>query len=211
MLAKGTPWIIFMLPVLVVILQFPLYVAGYPFAWFTIVQLVVLGSITFLIFYFFRDPERPTGEGLVAPAHGRVLGVDHEDGRTRLSTFMSPFDVHVIRAPLDGKVVSMERSGSGFHRASSPDAGHNVQVEIVFDGGDMPFTVVMISGWLARRIVPYISEGDAVTRGSRIGLIRFGSRVDVLVPKGAFHFDVEKGSRVRAGSTSLGVRAHASG
>jgi len=211
MLAKGTPRFIYMLPVLIVILQFPFYFTGHGFAWYTLVILVVLVPIPFLVFYFFRDPERTTGDGLVAPAHGRILGVDHEADRTKVSTFMSPFDVHVIRAPLDGKVVSMERSGSGFHRADSPDAGHNVQVEIEFEGVDMPFTVVMISGLLARRIVPYISEGDSIARGSRIGLIRFGSRVDVLVPKGAFHLDVEKGSLVKAGSTSLGVRAHASG
>ena len=211
MLAKGTPWFIFLLPVAIAVILYPWWLAGFPFAWYAVIELAVLGSLTFLVFYFFRDPERTTGDGLVAPAHGRVLGVDHEDGRTRVSTFMSPFDVHVIRAPLDGKVVSREEGGSGFHKAYRSEAGHNVQVELVFEGGEVPFTVVMISGWLARRIVPYISEGDTVARGSRIGLIRFGSRVDVLVPKGTFHLNVEKGSLVKAGSTSLGVRAHASG
>ncbi len=211
MLAKGTPWFIFLFPALIVLLFFQWYLAGFAFHWYPIVGLAVLGTFTFLVIFFFRDPDRPTAEGLVAPAHGRVLGVEPEGDRVRIITFMSPFDVHVIRAPLEGKVVSREEGGSGFHKAYRSEAGHNVQVELVFEGGEVPFTVVMISGWLARRIVPYISEGDTVARGSRIGLIRFGSRVDVLVPKGTFHLNVEKGSLVKAGSTSLGVRAHASG
>jgi phosphatidylserine decarboxylase len=211
MLARGTPWFIFMLPVIIVVLWYTFYLMDQGTEWYALIVVVLLASITFLAIYFFRDPERTTGEGLVAPAHGRVLGVDDENGRTRVSTFMSPFNVHVIRAPLDGTVVSLERSGSGFHKAYSPDADHNVQVELVFDGGEVPFTVVMISGWLARRIVPYISVGDTVTRGSRIGLIRFGSRVDVLVPKGAFTFAVQEGNLVSAGSTSLGVSTNAVG
>lgn len=204
-LAKGTPWGIFLLPVLVILLQWPWYAAGFPLVWYPVVELAVLGSMTFLVFHFFRDPERSTGEGLVAPAHGRVLGVEHEGGRTRVSTFMSPLDVHVIRAPLAGKVVLMERHGSGFLRAYDPEAGHNVQLEIGFEGVDTTFTVVMITGWLARRIVPYISPGDEVDKGSRIGLIRFGSRVDVMVPRDNFSIHVREGDRVKAGSSSLGV------
>jgi phosphatidylserine decarboxylase len=210
-LAKGTPGFIFVFPVICIVFVYIWYTTEFSLSLFMLVALAVLLailiSLTFLVIFFFRDPERTPGDGLLAPAHGRVLGVRDEDGRTRVSTFMSPFDVHVIRAPLDGKVVSLERSGSGFHKAYEPEAGHNVQVEIDFDGGGTPFTVVMISGYLARRIVPYISPGDDVTRGSRIGLIRFGSRVDVLVPKGMFTFGVQEGSRVKAGSSSLGVRA----
>ena len=206
MLARGTPWFIFVFPVLTIVSLYLWARTESSYASFFFIGLAILGPLTFIALYFFRDPERPTGEGLVAPAHGRVLGVDEDSGRTRVSTFMSPFDVHVIRAPLDGKVVLMERHGSGFRKAYEPEAGHNVQLEIGFEGEHTTFTVVMITGWLARRIVPYISPGDAVTRGSRIGLIRFGSRVDVMVPRGVFTFNVEKGSRVKAGSTSLGVR-----
>ncbi len=207
MLAKGTPWPIYLLPIFIAGFSVPWYRAGFPLPLLYMAILVPLMVFTFLVFYFFRDPERPTGKGLVAPAHGRVLGVFQDDGRTRVSTFMSPLNVHVIRAPLDGRVTSMERSGAGFYRAFKPEADHNVQVEIRFEGDEFPFTVVMISGWIARRIVPYVSEGDTVTRGSRMGLIRFGSRVDVIVPQDTFRIDVKEGDAVRAGSSSLGVRA----
>jgi phosphatidylserine decarboxylase len=206
MLAKGTPLFIILFPVLLLVTLVMWYGSGPSWASPYLPLLVVLAPLTFLVLYFFRDPDRPLAEGLVAPAHGRVLGVDAEDGRTRVSIFMSPFDVHVARAPLDGKVVSMERSGSGFHRADSPEAGHNVQLEIGLQGDGEPFTVVLVSGWFARRIVPYIGVGDTVARGSRIGLIRFGSRVDVLVPEGSYTIGVRQGAKVRAATTSLGVR-----
>jgi phosphatidylserine decarboxylase len=178
-------------------------------AWWSILAVALLLMLSFLGIYFFRDPERQVGEGLVAPAHGRVLGVDEEGDRVRVSTFMGPMDVHVVRAPLEGRVVSMERGGSGFHRAYTSEAGHNVQLSIDLKGGPEDFTVVMVSGWFARRIVPHIAPGDTVERGSRIGLIRFGSRVDVLVPKDEYRITVGPGTRVRAGSSSLGVRLDA--
>jgi phosphatidylserine decarboxylase len=181
-----------------------------PLAWWTVVIAVFLGLLSVLAVAFFRDPERTLAEGLVAPAHGRVLGVEAEEGHTRVSTFMGPMDVHVIRAPLDGRVVSLERMGSGFARADTPSARHNVGLELGFEGREIPFRVVMLSGWFARRIVPYVLEGDQVERGARIGLIRFGSRVDVLVPEGAFDITISPGHRVRAGSSSLGVRSGAS-
>ncbi len=169
----------------------------------------LLFMMSFVGIHFFRDPARKVGEGLVAPAHGRVLGVDEEGDRVRVSTFMGPMDVHVIRAPMNGTVLSMERSGIGFHRADTVEAGHNVQLTIDLKGDREDFTVVMVSGWFARRIVPHIAPGDTVERGSRIGLIRFGSRVDVLVPKNGYRITVEPGTRVRAGSSSLGVRSDA--
>lgn len=208
MLAKGTPAFIALFPALPALLAAAMALDLAPVEWWTLVAMVLLVLLAALTVGFFRDPERLPGEGLLAPVHGRVLGVEEEGDRVRVSTFMSPLDVHVVRAPLDGTVVSLERSGSGFHRAFRPEADHNVQLEVVFEG-DPPFTVVMISGWLARRIVPYLSPGDRVRRGSRIGLIRFGSRVDVLVPEAAFHVSVGPGNRVTGGSSSLGVIASA--
>ncbi len=204
MLAKGTPAYIALFPVLPALLVAAMAMEMVPVAWWSLLTLVPLGLLAALAVGFFRDPERPPAEGLLAPAHGRVLGVAEDGGRLRISTFMSPLDVHVVRAPWDGRVVAAQRGGSGFHRAFRPEADHNVQLELAFEG-DPPFTVVMVSGWLARRIVPYIGVGDRVERGARIGLIRFGSRVDVLVPAGAFEVRVGPGSRVRAGSSSLGV------
>lgn len=206
MLARGTPAFIVVTPVLPLLLLAAMALEVVPVTWWSLSALGVIAVLAAIGIYFFRDPERRTAEGLVAPAHGRVMGVDEEEGRVRVSTFMGPFDVHVVRAPLDGMVVSMERGGSTYHRADSPAAGHNVQLELGFRGAEEAFTVVLISGWFARRIVPHVSEGDVVTKGSRIGLIRFGSRVDVLVAKGLYDLQVAEGSRVRAGSSSLGVR-----
>lgn len=209
MLARGTPAFMAVPPALPLLLLAALALEVVPMTWWSLLVLAVLTFLAAIGIYFFRDPERPTADGLVAPVHGRILGVDEEEGYVRVSTFMSPFDVHVVRAPLTGRVISMERSGSGYLKADHPEAGHNVQIELDFEGDPDPFKVVMVTGWFARRIVPYISVGDEVTRGSRIGLIRFGSRVDVIVPKGRYRFSVSPGSRVKGGSSSLGVMADA--
>jgi phosphatidylserine decarboxylase len=209
MLARGTPWFVAIPPALLALSAVAMAAGSLDVAWWSLLAVALLLMFSFLGIYFFRDPERTPGEGLVAPAHGRVLGVDEEGDRVRVSTFMGPMDVHVIRAPMKGKVLSLERSGSGFHRADTTEAGHNVQLTIELKGDREVYTVVMVSGWFARRIVPHIAPGDTVERGARIGLIRFGSRVDVLVPKNEYRITVGPGTRVRAGSSSLGVRLDA--
>jgi len=208
-LARGTPWFIAIPPVLLAVTAIAMLAGQLPVTWWSLIGVALLIGLSFVGIHFFRDPERAVGQGLVAPAHGRILGVDEEGDLVRVSTFMGPMDVHVIRAPLKGKVVSMERGGSGFHRADTSEAGHNVQLTIDLVGEREDFTVVMVSGWFARRIVPQIAPGDTVERGSRIGLIRFGSRVDVLVPKDEYRITVVPGTKVRAGSSSLGVRLDA--
>ena len=222
MLAKGTPWFILIPPALALLLALAMAAGWAPVAWWWAALLGLLAAATAFGAFFFRDPERSTGEGLVAPVHGRVLAVTAEGGWTRVSTFMGPFDVHVVRAPLEGTVRAMARGGAGFRRADSAVAGHNVQLDLELDGaggtggagnasgeGSGPFRVVMVSGWFARRIVPYVAVGDRVARGSRMGLIRFGSRVDVLVPTDGFRITASPGQRVRGGESSLGVVAHA--
>ncbi len=209
MLARGTPWFMAVPPVLAIAVAAAAaaeVVPGRMTAWGVA---LLLAAASAFVLMFFRDPERRPAEGLVAPVHGRILSVTHDDRWTRVATFMGPFDVHVVRAPLDGTVRRMERSGLGFARADRPGADGNVRLTIDLDGGEVEHTVELVSGWFARRIVPYVSVGDRVDRGSRIGLIRFGSRVDVLVPRGACEISVAPGQRVRAAETSLGVMAHA--
>ena len=218
MLAKGTPWFIYVPPALALVLALAMVAGWTPAAWWWVALLAVLAAASAFGLSFFRDPGRRTGEGLVAPVHGRVLAVTEEGGWTRVSTFMGPLDVHVVRAPLDGTVRAMTRGGAGFRRADSTGAGHNVQLDLELDGAgvaggaggaDGSHRVVMVSGWFARRIVSYVAVGDRVARGSRIGLIRFGSRVDVLVPRDGSRITVAPGQRVRGGESSLGVVAHA--
>lgn len=206
MLARGTPSFIALPPLAAAALAVLVALGTVPQAWWSIAVVVVLALLSVLGLAFFRDPERRLGEGLVAPAHGRVIGVDDEDGgMVRVSTFMGPMDVHVVRAPLDGRVVDARRGGSGFRRAYTPAADGNVRLDLYMEDDGGPYQVALVSGWFARRIVPYVEVGDSVSRGERIGLIRFGSRVDVVVPRSRFDPRVGKGDRVVAGETSLGV------
>lgn len=176
-------------------------------------------ALPVLVALFFRDPERtPEGDGVLAPADGRitVLGRDDDrDGRVRLGIFMNLTDVHVNRAPVAGHVASREHRSGGHRPAFTKDSERNERVVWRFaalggDGADGvagsdddSFEVVQIAGTVARRITPYVEEGATVDRGGRIGVIAFGSRVDVVFPPGYGVEDlvVERGDRVRAGET----------
>ena len=140
--------------------------------------------LTGLMLWFFRDPERQVGEGgILSPADGVVQSIDAwPDGRTRVSIFMGPLNVHVNRAPCAGTVTSVEHIPGGYLPAFDKDSDRNERVvwHLKTDLGDLEFT--QIAGAMARRIVPYAAAGEVVQQGERIGLIRFGSRVDVYLP-----------------------------
>lgn len=154
--------------------------------------------------WFFRDPERhPRGDGLVSAADGVVQSVDAQpDGRTRVAVFMNPLNVHVNRAPTAGRVVSVEHRPGGFRPAFDKDSERNERVVWTFDTELGELTVVQIAGAMVRRIVPYHRPRRQVARGERIGLIRFGSRVDVYLPAGITPA-VAVGQRVWAGESRL--------
>ncbi len=175
-------------------------------------------GVLFTLFslWFFRSPDRtpPAGDGLVvSPADGKVVYCgDAPPGRyaaaagKRVSVFMSPLDVHVNRAPVTGRVASVKYNPGKFHAANVEKASLlNEQngVEIVTAGG-RSVTYVQIAGWIARRIVCDVKAGDEVRIGQRVGMIRFGSRLDVYFPPDA-QLRVALGDRVRAGETVLGV------
>ena len=157
------------------------------------------------VIWFFRDPERtPPPNGVVAPADGRISVVREEDGRIRVGVFMNVTDVHVLRAPMDGTVEAATHRPGAHRPAFTKESERNERVDVAFDTHD----VSMIAGWFARRIYPYCTAGDAVTRGDRIGHIAFGSRADVLLPA-AYDFGdllVTEGDRVRAGETVVALR-----
>lgn len=148
---------------------------------------------------FHRDPERPTGEGVVSPADGTVSVVREEDGRLRVGVFMSPLSVHVNRAPLAGTVEHVEHVPGAYRPAFSKESERNERVRITGDD----WTLVLIAGWFARRIHPYVDEGERLERGQRVGHISFGSRADVVCPPEVERDDlvVAEGDRVRAGET----------
>jgi phosphatidylserine decarboxylase len=165
--------------------------------------------------YFFRDPERvtPLRAGLViSPADGRISAIEkvipppeldlERELTTRISVFMNVFDVHVNRSPLEAKISKITYVPGAFlsadlDKASADNERQALTLELA-DGGKIG--VVQIAGLIARRIVKFVNEGERLTAGQRFGLIRFGSRVDLYLPKGASPL-VAIGQRAVAGET----------
>lgn len=167
--------------------------------------------------WFFRDPSRSitTQPGaLVSPADGKVTEaewIETPDGsRLRLSIFLNVFDVHVNRSPIAGTVTQVNHKRGMFLNAMRADSNVlNEQTVMVVEGADgTSIQVKQIAGLLARRIVCNVKPGDRVERGERFGLIKFGSRVDLLLPSNA-NLLVRTGDRVKGGSTVLATLAPA--
>lgn len=161
--------------------------------------------------YFFRDPERqiPSGDVCVSPADGKVVRILQEtDGRARISIFLNIFNVHVNRAPIGGRVRSAHYS-PGRYRMAHLDAAstENERNTLVIGDTDdgQPVEVTQIAGLVARRIVCHKARGDNVQKGERIGLIKFGSRVDVVVGP-EWDLTVKRGDKVAGGSSVLAKR-----
>jgi len=163
---------------------------------------IPLGLLFLFALAFFRDPPRAPGAGIVSPADGRVLDVDRTHGR--VTVFMGVGNVHVNRAPWSGRVTRMTHSPGGHAPAYRPEAATNERLETILDTPLGQFRVVQVAGVFARRIVPYVREGDRVKKGQRIGMIRFGSRVELTLPPRA-RIVVQPGTRVRAGESTLAV------
>lgn len=171
-------------------------------------SLPVLLALFFL--WFFRDPSRsiPTAPGaVVSPADGKVTTAEWietpEGSRLHLSIFLNVFDVHVNRAPVEGTVMQVNHKPGQYLNAMRPDSNVlNEQTTLVLATADGTVQVKQIAGLLARRIVCNVKPGDRLERGQRYGLIKFGSRVDVLLPASASLL-VKLGDRVKCGSTVL--------
>lgn len=161
--------------------------------------------------FFFRDPERfPPGEvgAILAPADGRVVRIGSAaDGRrgTEVSIFLSLLDVHINRAPCAGRIEEVIPRGGGYRVAWKAEASHgNAQTLIHLKGGPGDIFVRQVAGMLARQIVTWVRPGQEVQAGERIGMIRFGSRVDCLLPEG-IHPRVRIGDQVRGGESIIGI------
>ena len=160
--------------------------------------------------WFFRDPERviPDSVGaVVSPGDGKVTDVSSVlvDGmaRTRISIFLSVFDVHVNRSPVAGVIREVRYQKGKFLNAMNPaSAEHNEQNAVTVEGDGQTVVFKQIAGLLARRIVFDKNVGDPVRRGERVGLIKFGSRVDVLLDASA-DLQIKVGDRVKGGSSVL--------
>jgi phosphatidylserine decarboxylase len=163
--------------------------------------------------YFFRDPQRvvPRAEGLaVSPADGKVIAVDRSeepftgDDAQRISIFMNVFNVHVNRSPVQGEVIDQAYIPGAFINASRDKAStHNERHLLrIVDAANQSWTVIQIAGLVARRIVAWAEQGQELQRGARLGLIKFGSRVDLYVPA-SYDIVVKPGQKVLAGCTVL--------
>jgi len=178
--------------------------------WVSLTAVPVLLAAFFL--WFFRDPERtvPEGEGLiVSPGDGKVEEAEWIEttagSRFRISIFLSVVDVHVNRTPISGTVTLSEYREGGFVNAMNAESAVlNEQTLITIDDGTHSVSFKQIAGLLARRIICNLKAGDVVKRGQRMGLIKFGSRVDVLMPADV-ELKVTKGDRVVGGVSVLGV------
>ncbi len=162
-----------------------------------------LAALLVFLLVFFRDPERPVGDGVVSAADGRVLRVERADGRWTVSVFLSVLDVHVNRLPLDAAVEAIETGGSGFRPAYRADAGANVRRRYRLRTEIGPVEVVQITGIVARRLVSFIRPGATGRKGERFGMIVLGSRTDVVLPADRAEPTVRVGDRVRAGSSTI--------
>jgi len=168
----------------------------------------VLLAVFFL--WFFRDPERmiPAEAGLVvSPADGKVTDVSPTDlnGKpyTRISIFLSVFDVHVNRSPVSGVIKSaVYQRGKFLNAMNETSADANEQNVVTVEGDGITVVFKQIAGLLARRIVFNHKPGDVLTRGQRVGLIKFGSRTDVILPQPS-ELMVKTGDRVKGGSSVL--------
>jgi phosphatidylserine decarboxylase len=200
---------------------FPLVVEGIPYL-IPPAVITVIGGVWGKIFLFlpflvltifgcsfFRNPRRriPVGDGLIlSPADGRIIEVKKGRQNTRLSIFMSVFNVHVNRAPAAGTIESIRYKGGRFLPANSGEASRqNEQNALRLRSAEgLQLAFVQVAGILARRIVCYVRRGDTVQRGEIFGAILFGSRVDVYLPHGV-KVKVREGERVKGGETVLGV------
>jgi len=210
---------------------------GYPFAgasagaaliagiagwWFDYALFAVFSGVflvcALFVCYFFRDPDRAAAGGeddILSPGDGRVVAVVEEEEEhffknriRRVSVFLSLFDVHVNRVPMDGTVACVRYQAGSFKAAFREDASQrNEQTVIGISQGGRKILFKQIAGILARRIVCTLTEGERVARGDRCGIIRFGSRVDILMPLDV-NVLVAKGQKVYGGITCIGRFPH---
>ena len=175
----------------------------------------VFAALALFIGFFFRDPARrvPPGDGLViSGGDGKVVTVEEVENdpfiggpATQISVFLSIVNVHVNRIPISGVIKLRRRIEGEFKLAFKDEAsGDNAQMVLGIEGEKGRVLIKQIVGFVARRIVCNVHEGDEVRIGDRFGLIRFGSRIDVVVPAGT-EIRVKNGDRVRGGETILGV------
>ena len=172
------------------------------------VAVVLLLLLSGFVGFFFRNPAREIPSDprvIVSPADGRIVKIERVGNVTKLSIFLSIFDVHVNRSPIGGRIEAIDYKRGKFKPAFKHAASvENERNTIMVSRGDVKLVFTQIAGIIARRVICWKEVGDTVAKGELIGLIRFGSRVDVLFPAGT-DVTVRAGARVLGGSTPIGI------
>ncbi|HDH05724.1 MAG TPA: phosphatidylserine decarboxylase family protein [Nitrospirae bacterium] len=173
--------------------------------------------LTLFMLYFFRDPDRVTTTGrnaFIAPADGKIILITEakedevlNENKLKISTFMSPLNVHINRAPCDGIVKDVRHYPGKFYSAFKDDASIlNEHITMLLDSDNHgPVVVKQIAGAVARRAVCRVKPGESLSQGERYGMIKFSSRVDIFLPLDT-EIKVQLNDKVKAGETVLGVR-----
>ncbi|MEE3081532.1 MAG: phosphatidylserine decarboxylase, partial [Candidatus Thermoplasmatota archaeon] len=155
--------------------------------------------VSFFLLYFYRDPQRIIESGIVSPADGLIQRAEIKKGMVYFSIFMNVHNVHVNRSPFDGRVISIKHKSGGYLPAFSKDSDKNERLLTKIETSIGVMKVVQIAGVLVRRIVSYVKPNSEVEKGERIGLIHFGSRVDLSFESAGIDISVKKGDKVLAG------------
>lgn len=204
----GTSWILASFAFTFVFLGFSLFTTG-AFLVFFLILCVCFFLISVLLIVFFRDPERTIGAGIVAVADGKIREIiplhDPEVGDCiRVSTFMNIQNVHVNRMPLDGVIKNITHHPGRHLPAFQKESETNERVVLLIATEIGLVKIIQIAGSLARRIVPYVKEGETLQKGEKIGLIRLGSRVDLYLPIGRINAPViQVHERIKAGEGTI--------
>jgi phosphatidylserine decarboxylase len=173
--------------------------------WYFCFWLFTILCLAFFVLFlvFFRDPKRRRGKGIVAVADGTVRDVIVHNGRVSISTFMNLHNVHVNRAPMKARVIAIKRRKGGYWPAFHGKADKNSCLIIKLKTKIGMVRITQIAGTFAWRIVPYIRKGQIIKKGQRIGIIRFGSRVDLELPTERVNCLVKSGDKLLAGKVKV--------
>ncbi|MFH0767429.1 MAG: phosphatidylserine decarboxylase [Bacillota bacterium] len=200
MIAKGGRlWIISVLSIALTSFLVSFFITSF----FMIISITFLIIVIFFII-FFRDPHRSIGENIVAPADGKIRDIKKNNDTYIISTFMNVYNVHVNRMPINGRIISIHHFPGKHIGAWKKEAEENEKVTLDIQSDIGNIRIIQIAGCIARRIYPYVKNEDVLKKGDKIGIIRFGSRVDLYLSADKItKILVKKGDKVYAGVTSI--------
>ncbi len=208
MIAKGSFRTILGIEICTLLVIIAAYLSEGFFKMIFVIGGIFLFLLIVLLFIFFRDPERKIGAGVVAVADGVIREIseinDADVGDcVYISTFLNIHNVHVNRVPLDGTIVDVVYSRGSHIPAFKKTSERNERMTVLLQTSIGLVKIVLIAGTVARRIILYVQKNDYVTKGQRLGLIKFGSRADVFLPRQKISLTVQKKDTIKAGVDTL--------